>query len=84
MPEKDILVSAIYIQINAPIVQITSPIENSVYSTSDVIGVNIDASSALGKNWESPTLYKWNFGFYFLRVALQIWYGKIIWLVLIP
>jgi len=31
MPEKDILVSAIYIQINAPIVQISSPIENPVY-----------------------------------------------------
>jgi chitodextrinase len=49
MPNKDILISATYIQINAPTVQITAPIENSVYNTSDIIGINIDANSAIGK-----------------------------------
>ncbi|WP_175574457.1 Ig-like domain-containing protein, partial [Algoriphagus marinus] len=49
MPEKDVLVSANYIQIDVPSVQIKSPVENSVYTTSDVISVDIEANSTLGQ-----------------------------------
>ena len=49
MINKDISVSAHYVKINPPTVQITSPIENSVHSTSDIIGINIEAGSTLGK-----------------------------------
>lgn len=49
MLDKDILVSAHYVKINPPTVQIISPIENSVYKTSDIIGVNIESNSDLGE-----------------------------------
>ncbi|SDZ37891.1 Ig-like domain-containing protein, partial [Rhodonellum ikkaensis] len=49
MLEKDILVSAHFIQITLPTVQITSPIEKSVYGGLDIIEVNIEATSGLGE-----------------------------------
>ncbi|MDG1277467.1 MAG: Ig-like domain-containing protein [Algoriphagus sp.] len=49
MPEKDVLVSANYIQVPVPSVEINSPIGNSVYTTSDIISVDIEAISTLGQ-----------------------------------
>lgn len=49
MPEKDVIVSAHYVQVIPPTIQIISPIENIVYLTSDIIEINIEANSSLGQ-----------------------------------
>jgi hypothetical protein len=49
MPEKDVIVSAHYIQVIPPTIQIISPIEYAVYKTSDIIGIDIEANSSLGE-----------------------------------